>query len=142
MHRLYSVCAAAALAAVLVVFLSLPVCAQDQYQYEADLVAKRRLYRDLGAGFREIRRGPNGNYYVLTAPAPAVLIYDSSGKQIGQVPSLSAAAAKGAALLYGESFDVDHDGHVVVCDRGANAIKIYSPSGALAGAIRDRKSVV
>jgi hypothetical protein len=130
------VCAAAALAAVLVVFLSLPVCAQDQYQYEADLVAKRRLYRDLGAGFREIRRGPNGNYYVLTAPAPAVLIYDSSGKQIGQVPSLSAAAAKGAALLYGESFDVDHDGHVVVCDRGANAIKIYSPSGALAGAIR------
>ena len=83
-------------------------------------------------GFREIRRGPNGNYYILTAPAPAVLIYDPSGKRVGQIPSVSAAAAKGAALVYGESFDVDHDGRVVVCDRGAKAVKIYSPDGALA----------
>ncbi len=135
MHRLYIVRAAAALAALLALFVSLPVRAQEQYQFESDLTAKRRLYRDVGAGFREIRRGPDGNYYVLTAPAPAVLIYDPSGKQVGQVPSLSAAAAKGAALVYGESFDVDRDGRVVVCDRGANAVKIYSPSGSLAGAI-------
>src|SRR5579859_3238882 len=106
MYRLYPVCAAAALATVLA-FLSLPARAQEQYQYENDLVAKRRLYHDVGAGFREIRRGPNGNYYVLTAPAPAVQIYDPSGKRIGQVPSQSGAAAKGAALVYGESFDVD-----------------------------------
>ncbi len=135
MYRLHSVCAAAVLATVPALFLSLPACAQEQYQYESDLVAKRQLYRDVAAGFREIHRGPNGNYYVLTAPAPAVLIYDPSGKRIGQVPSQSGAAAKGAALVYGESFAVDHDGHVVVCDRGANAVKIYSPSGALAAAI-------
>ena len=134
MYRLYSVCAAAAMATVLVV-LSSPARAQEQYQYESDLVAKRRLYRDLGAGFREIRLGPNGNYYVLTAPAPALLIYDSSGKRIGEFPSPSAAAVKGAALVYGESFDVDHDGRVAVCDRGAKAVKIYSPSGALAATI-------
>src|SRR6202166_227997 len=135
MYRPYPVCAAAVLATVLALFLSLPACAQEQKQFENDLVAKRRLYDSVGAGFREIRRGPNGNYYVLTAPAPAVLIYDPSGKRIGQVPSPSAAGVKGAALAYGESFDVDHDGRVVVCDRGANAVKIYSPSGTLAAAI-------
>jgi hypothetical protein len=132
--------AAAALATVFI-FLSLPSRAQEPYQYENDLVAKRRTYRDVGAGFRQIRRGPNGNYYVLTAPAAAVRIYDPSMKIIGQVPSESEAAAKGAALVYGESFDVDHDGRVVVCDRGANAVKIYSPSGALAATIPVRAPV-
>lgn len=135
MHRLYSVCTAVALANVLALLLSLPARAQEQYQYESDLVAKRRLYDSVGAGFREIRRGPSGNYYVLTAPAPAVLIYDASRKLIGQVPSQSAATAKGAAIVYGESFDVQHDGRVVVCDRGAKAVKIFSPSGALAAVI-------
>ena len=133
-NRLHLVCAAAALATV-PAFLSLPARAQEPYQYESDLLAKQRLYADVGAGFREIRRGPNGNYYVLTAPAPAVLIYDASGKLVGQVPSKAGAAAKGAALVYGESFDVDHDGRVVVCDRGANAVKIYSPNGTLAATI-------
>jgi hypothetical protein len=126
---------AAAVLATLLAFLSLPARAQEQYQYENDLVAKRRLYGAVGAGFREILRGPNGNYYVLTAPAPAVLIYDSSKKLIGQVPSQSGAAGKGAALVYGESFDVDHDGRVVVCDRGAKAVKIYSASGTLTATI-------
>ena len=135
MYRVYALCAAAAMATVLVALLSLPVHAQEPYQYESDLVAKRRVYRDVGAGFREIRRSPNGNYYVLTAPAPAVLIYDPSGKPVGQVPSSSAAASKGTAIVYGESFDVDHDGRVVVCDRGAKAVKMYSPSGALAATI-------
>jgi hypothetical protein len=126
--------AAAALTSILV-FLSLPARAQEQYQYESDLLAKRRLYGNVGAGFREIHRGPNGNYYVLTAPAPAVMIYDPSRKLVGQVPSQSGAAAKGAALVYGESFDVDHEGRVVVCDRGANAVKIYSADGTLAASI-------
>jgi hypothetical protein len=134
-NRLYPVSAAAALATGLILFLSFPARAQEQYQYESDLVAKRQLYRGVGAGFRQIRRGPNGNYYVLTAPATAVLIYDKSGKSVGQVPSVSASAIKGAALVYGESFDVDHEGRVVVCDRGAKAVKIYSPDGTLAGSV-------
>ncbi len=134
-NRLQSVCAAAVLAALPAMCLSLPARAQEQYQFESDLLAKRQLFRDVAAGFREIHRGPNGNYYVLTAPAPAVMIYDPLGKRIGQVPSSSAAAVKGAALVYGQSFDVDHDGRVVVCDRGAKALKIYSPRGDLAATI-------
>jgi hypothetical protein len=135
MYRVYPVCAAAALAAVLALSFSIPAHPQEQYQFESDLAAKRRLFDGVGAGFREIRRGPNGNYYVLTSPAPALQIYDPSGKRIGQVPSQSGGAAKGAALVYGESFDVDRDGRIVVCDRGVNAVKIYSTGGTLAGAI-------
>jgi len=133
MHRAHPLCAAA-LAAV-TIFLSIPARAQEPYQFETDLMAKKRLYAEVGAGFREIRPGPDGNFYVLTAPAPAVLIYDASRKLIGKIPSQAGASAKGAAIMYGESFDVDHDGHVVVCDRGANAVKIYSPSGTLTATI-------
>jgi hypothetical protein len=64
-----------------------------------------------------------------------VQIYDSGGKPAGQVPSQSGAATKDAALLYGESFDVDREGRIAVCDRGDKAVKIYSPSGALVTAI-------
>jgi len=134
-NRQNSACVAAALLALLAALLPFPARAQEPNQFESDLMAKHHLYRDIGPGFREIHRGPNGNYYVLTAPAEAVQIYDPSGKRVGQVPSQSAAAAKGAALVYGESFDVDRDGRVVVCDRGASAVKIYSPSGALAASI-------
>ena len=132
LHRIWSLATLAALAAGI---FSLPARGQEEYQFEHDLVAKGRLYDQVGAGFREIHRGPGGNYYILIAPSPAVQIYDPSGKRTGQVPSEAEAAAKGAALTYGQSFDVDRDGRLVVCDRGAKAIKIYSPKGFLATTI-------
>jgi len=110
---------------------NVPVRAQEQFQYETDLTAKRRVFESVGAGFRGVRRAANGNYYILTAPAPAVMIFDAKGKRIGQVPNEAAAANKSEALIYGESFDVDHDGRVVVCDRAANAVKIYAANGSL-----------
>ena len=139
MHRpysLYALCLTFILGASLAAALPLPAHAQEPYQFETDLIAKRRVFREVGAGFRSIRRGPHGNYYVLTAPSPAVQIYSASGTRVGQIPSESAATATGVALVYGESFDVDSDGRVVVCDRGANAVKLYSPNGALAATIR------
>jgi hypothetical protein len=135
MYRLlfrYSPCV---LGAILAAVLPLPKSAQEQFQYESDLVAKARLFDAVGAGFRGIRRGANGNYYILAAPAPVLQIYDAAGKRIGQVPNESAAKAKGAALVYGESFDVDREGRVVVCDRGANTLKIYAPDGSLSTTI-------
>src|SRR6266852_8120620 len=135
MHRAYSVFVVPMLCASLAAILSLAARAQEPYQFESDLTAKRRVFDSVGAGFRAIRRGPNGNYYILTAPAAAVQIYDASGKRVGQVPGESALAAKGAALVYGESFDVDREGRVAVCDRGANAVKIYAPNGALTATI-------
>jgi len=136
MHRLYSLFLASILGAALVAAAPLPIRAQEQYQFESDLVAKRRVFRDVGAGFRAIRQGPHGNYYILTAPSPAVQIYNASGTRVGQIPSESAANVKDAALVYGESFDVDSEGRVVVCDRGANAVKVYAPDGTLVATIR------
>ena len=135
MHRLCTLGISFLLGASLAAILPPPARAQEQFQFESDLLAKRRVFDSVGAGFRAIRRGPNGNYYMLTAPAPAVLIFDPAGKRVGQIPSESAATAKGAALVYGESFDVDRDGRVAVCDRGANAVKIYAPNGSLAATI-------
>jgi hypothetical protein len=135
MRRVCTVWISILLGAALVAGLPLSAHAQEQFQFESDLMARRRVFDSVGAGFRAIRRGANGNYYILMAPAPAVLIYDSGGKRVGQIPGESAVAAKGVALLYGESFDVDREGRVAVADRGANAVKIYAPNGSLAATI-------
>ena len=130
-RRILGAGSACALVAAAYLFVSRTATAQEPYQYESDLEARHRVFRDIGAGFREIRPGPDGSYYILTAPATSVFVYDSSGKRTGQVPGQAESAAKGAALVYGESFDVDRTGRVVVCDRGANAVKVYSPAGSL-----------
>jgi hypothetical protein len=135
MCRLFSVCVATVLGTALAATLPLPCHAQEQFQFETELMAKGRVFNAVGAGFRAIRRGANGNYYILTAPAPALQIYDAAGTRVGQIPSESAAKAKGAALVYGESLDVDREGRVAVCDRGAGAVKIYAPNGSLAATI-------
>ena len=132
MSRLTSASAACAMVAILAAIFPLSSRAQEPFQFETDLTAKGRVFDAVGAGFRAIRRGANGNYYILTAPAGALQIYDARGKRVGQIPSEAAGKAKGAALIYGESFDVDRDGRVAVCDRGSNSVKIYSPDGSLA----------
>jgi hypothetical protein len=133
MRRVISLFVAALLLAMLGSPAPAPLRAQEQFQFESDLLAKRRIFENAGPGFRAIHQGPNGNYYVLTAPAATLQIYDAAGKRVGQTPS--EMPAKGAALVYGESFDVDRDGHLAVSDRGANAVKLYAPNGALARTI-------
>jgi hypothetical protein len=103
--------------------------AQEPYQYETDLTAKRRVFAPAGEGFREIRRGPGATYYVLTAPAPVLFIYNEAGKRVGQVPARP--EIKDAALVHGDSFDVDTAGRVVVSDSGASLIKVFGPDGEL-----------
>src|ERR1700720_2828785 len=107
MYRLFSMCVASVLGAGLAAIAPMPCQAQEQYQFESDLIAKGRVFESVGAGFRAIRRGPKGNYYILTAPAPVLQIYDAAGKRVGQVPNESAAKTKGASLVAGESVDLD-----------------------------------
>src|SRR5712671_670457 len=135
MRRLLFLVSACVLGAIFAALPPLPAHAQEQFQFESDLIAKERVFDSAGPGFRAIRRGANGNYYVLTAPAPALQIYDAAGKRLGQIPNESAAKTKGAALVYGESFDVDRQGRVAVCDRGSNSVKIYLSDGSLASTI-------
>ncbi len=89
-----------------------------------------RFLPDVGPGLLAIRRGPSGNYYVLTAPGPAVAIYSADGKRIGQIPAASyLSSSPSSSIIYGSDLQVDSAGRVYVADRGANAIRIYSAAG-------------
>jgi hypothetical protein len=133
MIRAISLCVATLSVATVAALAPLPFRAQEQFQFESDLVAQRRIFEGVGPGFRAIHHGPNGNYYILTAPSAAVQIYDGVGKRVGQIPAET--AAKGASLVYGESFDADREGDLAVSDRGTNAVKVFTAKGALATTI-------
>jgi hypothetical protein len=95
-------------------------------QYEQEINARARVFPDVGRGVRAIKRDGSGRYYVLTSPGAAIGIYRADGARVGQVP---AAPSKDSAIVFSEDFDVDAAGRVVVADRGANAVKIFAPSG-------------
>jgi hypothetical protein len=109
------------------------VAAQD----EGELVAKKRLFPGMGPGLRALKRGPDGNYYLLSAPGSTAAVFDPAGKLLRRVPEYdeakSAAAAPAsqlATITFGEDLDVDAQGTVYVADRGANAIKIWDAKGS------------
>ena len=120
---------------LLVVLACCAACARAQTDVPilTELLAVRRVLPDVGPGLRGVCRGPGDNYYVLSAPGAAVVIYDASGKRLGQVP---ASPVGQGAIVYGESLSVDASGRVAVADRGAGGVKIYAPDGSLAVFIR------
>lgn len=97
------------------------------------VAAQARILPDVGPGLRAIRRGPSGNYYVLTAPGVAAAVYSPDGARIGQVPK---ASSPDSSIIYGSDLQVDSAGRVYIADRAANAIKIYAADGTLARKIR------
>lgn len=97
------------------------------------IAAQARILPDVGPGLRAIRRGPSGNYYILTAPGAAAAVYSPDGSRIGQVP---AAPSPDSSIVYGSDLQVDSAGRVYIADRAANAIKIYAADGTLARKIR------
>jgi hypothetical protein len=101
-------------------------------QDEPNLDARQRLFPEVGAGLRAIRRGPESRYYVLLAQTKAVLVFDADGAKLPQVPT---RATGPDAIVSGAALDVDAAGKVYVADRGGNAVKIYSPDGFLAASI-------
>ena len=110
--------------------------AQDLSQPDVgELIAKGRLFPTVGPGLRAVKRGADGNYYVLTAPATAVLEFDAAGKLLRRIPAYeegktpAPASQELRAITFGEDMDVDAQGTVYVADRGANAIKIWDVKG-------------
>src|SRR5580704_16095672 len=65
--------------------------AQSEVPIETELLAVRRVMPDAGPGLRGVCRGPDGKYYVLSAPGAAVVIYDAAGRRVGQVPAQAVA---------------------------------------------------
>ena len=108
-------------------------CAQEE-DFDS-LTATKRVFPGIGPGLRAVRRGPNGNYYVLAAPMPGLTVFDPQGKPVLQIGPPPAGAGKAKAppntIAFGEDLDVDTEGRIFVADRGANAVKIFSPKGEL-----------
>jgi hypothetical protein len=72
---------------LLLLLVGLALAAPAGAQVESELLARRRVFPEIGAGLRAIKRDTAGHYYVLTAPGPAVLVYDAAGQRVGQIPS-------------------------------------------------------
>lgn len=121
-----------------VALAELPVRAQE----EPTLDAKRRVFSDVGPGFRAIRRGPDGSYYVLAAMTPsypsksskpatvpihAVLVFDSQGRKLLQIPP----QPRPGELAFPSSLDLDASGRVYVADLSGNAVSVYAADGTL-----------
>jgi DNA-binding beta-propeller fold protein YncE len=104
-------------------------------QDEGDLTAKKRLFPGVGPGLRAVKRGADGNYYILSAPGSSASVFDAAGKLIKRIPVYedskgpSPQSPQLAAITFGEDLDVDAQGTVYVADRGANAVKIWDAKG-------------
>lgn len=100
---------------------------------EDEVTAKKRLFPGVGPGVRAVKRGADGNFYVLTAPASSVSVFDPAGKLIRRIPpydeSKGPQPAQNAGIIFGADMDVDAHGTVYVADRGANAVKIWDAKG-------------
>jgi len=105
-----------------------PAQTEDQ-EFSREILARARIFPEIGPGVAAIKTDPNGRYYVLAEPATAVSILQSDGKRIGAIPN---ANSRGAKIVYAQDIDVDSKGRLYVADRGANAVKIFEPDGALA----------
>jgi hypothetical protein len=104
-------------------------------QDEGELTAKKRLLPGVGPGLRAVKRGADGNYYVLSAPGSSASVFDAAGKLLRRVPAFEESKSPNpqtsqlATITFGEDLDVDAQGTVYVADRGANAIKIWDTKG-------------
>ena len=87
-NRLFFSYSAASLVAVLaLLFLPHPVRAQEPYQYESDLVAKRRLYSSVGAGFEPCADFLNSLFQLALKLLDALPIDPSCATPINRSPS-------------------------------------------------------
>ena len=118
-----------------------------QAQEDQTLDASRRVFGYVGPGLRAIRRGPDGSYYVLAPPSPtpaapaksptsskapahplpAVLVFDSQGKKLRQIPALP----RPGEIVSPSALDVDASGRVYIADQSANGVSVYTAAGTL-----------
>src|ERR1700733_13634578 len=90
------------------------VAAENRNRGVADIVARARLFSELGPGLRALKRDSGGRYYVLATPATTIFVYGTEGKRVGQIPAANSQSAK-----------------IVFADDGANAVKIFKADGSL-----------
>ncbi|HET8925557.1 MAG TPA: hypothetical protein VFN26_21415 [Candidatus Acidoferrum sp.] len=121
---------------ILAVMCLLACCAASAFaQDESDLMARRRVFPNVGPGLRAVKRGGDGRLYVLASPSPGLLVFDAAGKQvlsIGEAQPVGGGAKTGHTLItFGEDCDADAEGRIYVADRGANLLQVFSDGGTL-----------
>jgi hypothetical protein len=102
-----------------------PVNAQG---FVSAVQSHKRIFPEITSGVTAMKRDPAGRYYVLATPPSVIWIYSPEGKRIGQIPRAGAETGK---IQYAVDFDLDSDGFLLVADRAANAVEIFSPDGSL-----------
>jgi hypothetical protein len=90
--------------------------------------SRARVFPEINSGVTAMKRDSAGRYYVLATPASVIWIFSPEGKRIGQIPRAGAETAK---IQYAVDFDLDSEGFLLVADRAANAVEIFSPDGSL-----------
>jgi len=108
-------------------------------QAEIELLAKRRVFPEMGAGLVALKKDAAGRYLILSSRASGAAIYDVKEQRLGQIPPapLSAGSTpsnlqtQSSALAFASDLDITSDGRIVIADRGANALKFYDAAGAL-----------
>jgi hypothetical protein len=121
------------LVAALIVCLAAVTPVAEGQGFRRVIVSRGRAFPDVGSGVTALKRDAAGRYYVLAKPANVIRVYNSDGVRIGQIP---AADATGATISYAVDFDLDSKGNVLVADRAANAIEIFSPQGSLLSRVK------
>ncbi len=103
---------------------------------QQDIVARARVLPGVGPGLISLKRDAAGRYYAAASPGNVILIFSPDGKRVGEIPDASSPdPKKNAKIVFADALDVDSAGRVFVADRGANAVKIFAPDGALAATI-------
>jgi hypothetical protein len=90
--------------------------------------SRARVFPEITTGVRAMKRDSAGRYYVLATPPNVIWIFSPQGKRMGQIPR---ADAENSKIQYAVDFDLDSDGFVLVADRAANAVEIFTPDGSL-----------
>ena len=106
--------------------LSVPAPASAQ-GFESAVLSHARVFPEFSSGVVAMKRDSAGHYYVLATPPNVIWILSGDGKRIGQIPHSGSDAEK---IQYAVDFDLSPDGRVLVADRAANAVEVFSPQGA------------
>jgi hypothetical protein len=100
-----------------------PVSAQG---FESAVPSRARVFPEFSSGVVAMKRDSAGHYYVLATPPNVIWILSGDGKRLGQIPRAGSDSAK---IQYAVDFDLAPDGRVLVADRAANAVEVFSPDG-------------
>jgi hypothetical protein len=106
---------------------ALPSVAEAQ-GFVTAVPSRTRLFPEINSSVTAMKRDSAGRYYILATPANVIWIFSPQGKRIGQIPQEGSAGAK---IGFAVDFDLDPSGRVLVADRAANAVEIFSLEGTL-----------